>query len=99
MKTINCEMCGKILFKNNVKPPEGLNFLYHDIDFNKSVDLRLYFPDDGDYYDDDHDFERIPQDIYDQVITAYEKKHGKGCRVRPNWCGCYSKDWFNHWLK
>jgi hypothetical protein len=99
METKNCEMCGKQLFKKYVEPPEGMHWLYHDADLNKSVNLNEYFPDTGDYYEDDYDFTKIPQKIYNQVITAYEKKHGRGCNTRPTWCGCYSKDWFDYWLK
>jgi len=97
MKKKKCAMCDKRLYKNVcIKSHEELNYTYFSYG---EVCLNNYYPENGDYEDDEYDFNKIPQEIYEQVIDAYEKKHGKDKRDSLLWCGCFPKDWINNKIK
>ena len=92
MKKKKCAMCDKRLYKN-VKKPNGSYVSYGEVCLNN------YYPENGDYEEDEYDFNKIPQEIYEQVVNTYEKKHGKYKRDSLLWCGCFSKDWINNTIK
>ena len=83
---ITCEMCGDSLIVYKILTVFGQVITKYDV-----VGIKDYFPEDGDYYEDDYNFDAINKERYDAVVDAYEELYGE--RSRPVWCGCYACDW------